>query len=103
MLIFHPKFEVPDRINATSPSRLATRARPGANFTVAVQLVGLCPSTGAFMPAPAPHAFGLVLHVACEVAKGMAYLHSKRVVALLAVLFAPLFGLCGPARLICDG
>ena len=52
-LLFLPEHEVPDRINATSPSRLATRARPGANFTVAVQLVAKCPTSGASVAAVA--------------------------------------------------
>jgi len=54
LLLFHPAHEVPDRINATSPSRLATRARPGANFTVAVLLLGRCPRTGGWVRAAAP-------------------------------------------------
>lgn len=54
-LFFLPEHDVPDRINATSPSRLATRARPGANFTVAVQLVAKSPATGGYVAAVAPY------------------------------------------------
>lgn len=42
----------PERVHATSPSRLLTHPRPGAPFTCSVQVCVHCPSLGKYIPYP---------------------------------------------------
>lgn len=42
----------PDRVHATSPSRLVTHPRPGTPFECSVQLCAHCPTIGKYIPYP---------------------------------------------------